>query len=202
MLEPPDLNAAFQRAGLIDVAYTIEDSPLGPLLLAGTAHGLLRLAYPTAGHDAVLNDIAARISPRVIAAPAQLDGVRRQLDEYFRGERSRFELALDRRLMRPGFFSQVLAATQTIPYGNVTSYRSVAEAAGSPRAYRAAGTALGANPLPVVIPCHRVLASGGALGGYTGGTERKTILLQLERANLSIVGISAANGSSEPGQTL
>jgi methylated-DNA-[protein]-cysteine S-methyltransferase len=183
MSGPPDLNAAFERAGLVDVAYTVEDSPLGPLLLAATPAGLLRLAYPTAGHDAVLVEIAARISPRVIRAPARLDETRRQLDQYFGGRRRGFELALDPGLMRPGFFSEVLRATREIPYGGVSSYRQVAEAAGSPRAYRAAGTALGRNPLPVVIPCHRVLASGGALGGYTGGTERKTALLDLEGAN-------------------
>jgi methylated-DNA-[protein]-cysteine S-methyltransferase len=178
---PPDLTAAFSAAGLIDVAYTVEDSPLGPLLLAASPQGLLRLAYPTADHDAVLADLAARISPRVIAAPARLDDTRRQLEAYFAGRRRHFDLALDRRLMRPGFFGQVLAATAQIPYGTVSSYRRVAEAAGSPRAFRAAGSALGANPLPVIIPCHRVLASGGGLGGYTGGTERKSLLLELER---------------------
>ncbi len=180
---PPDLTAAFTAAGLIDVAYTIADSPLGPLLLAASSRGLLRLAYPTAGHDAVLADLAARISPRVLAAPARLDETRRQLEAYFAGRRRQFDLALDRRLIRPGFSGQVLSATAAIPYGAVSSYQRVAEAAGSPRAFRAAGSALGANPLPVIIPCHRVLASGGALGGYTGGTERKTVLLELERAN-------------------
>ena len=178
---PPDLTDAFAAAGLLDVAYTVEDSPLGPLLLAGTRQGLLRVAYSTADHDRVLTDIAARVSPRVIAAADRLDETRRQLEQYFGGQRRGFDLALDRRMMRPGFFSAVLAATAQIPYGGVSSYRQVAEAAGSPRAFRAAGTALGANPLPVVIPCHRVLASGGGLGGYTGGLERKTVLLELER---------------------
>ncbi len=178
---PPDLTAAFTAAGLIDVAYTVEDSPLGRLLLAASPQGLLRLAYPTVDPDLVLADLARRISPRVIAAPSRLDETRRQLEAYFAGRRRHFDLALDRRLIRPGFFGQVLSATAKIPYGAISSYQAVAEAAGSPRAYRAAGSALGANPLPVVIPCHRVLASGGALGGYTGGTERKTLLLELER---------------------
>jgi methylated-DNA-[protein]-cysteine S-methyltransferase len=177
---PPDLTSAFAAAGLIDVAYTVEDSPLGPLLLAGTSRGLLRLAYASADHAAVLAAIAAAISPRVIAAPARLDRARRQLEEYFAGQRAGFDLALDRRLIGTGFSGQVLDATAQIPYGGTSSYRGVAEAAGSPRAFRAAGTALGANPLPVVIPCHRVLRSGGALGGYTGGSERKSLLLELE----------------------
>lgn len=180
MSTPPDLIPAFAAAGLIDVAYTVEDSPLGPLLLAGTSRGLLRVAYLSAGHDAVLADIATRISPRVIAAPAQLDEIRRQLEEYFAGRRREFTLALDHALMRPGFFARVLGATAQIPYGSISSYQRVAAAAGSPRGFRTAGTALGANPLPVIIPCHRVLASGGALGGYTGGTERKAALLRIE----------------------
>jgi methylated-DNA-[protein]-cysteine S-methyltransferase len=183
MSTPPDLTAAFERAGLVDVAYTIEDSPLGPLLLAASPGGLLRVAYSSAGPDTVLAEIATRISPRVIAAPARLDETRRQLEQYFAGERQRFDLALDRRLMRPGFFSRVLSATAQIPYGSVSSYKLVAETAGSPRAFRAAGTALGHNPLAVIIPCHRVLASSGDLGGYTGGTERKAVLLELERAS-------------------
>jgi methylated-DNA-[protein]-cysteine S-methyltransferase len=186
MSNPPDLVPAFTAAGLIDVAYSVEDSPLGPLLLAGTPRGLLRVAYASADHDFVLADISARISPRLIAAPAQLDGTRRQLDEYFGGQRTRFDVALDRRLIGPGFFGQVLRATAQIPYGATSTYRQVAEAAGSPRAFRAAGTALGVNPLAVVIPCHRVLRSGGALGGYTGGIERKALLLELESENASI----------------
>jgi methylated-DNA-[protein]-cysteine S-methyltransferase len=178
----PDLTSAFSVAGLIDVAYTVEDSPLGPLLLAGTRRGLLRLAYPEFAPDAVLADIAARISPRVISAPGRLDPVRRQLEQYFSGERRDFKVPLDRRLIRAGFSGRVLEATAQIPFGTVSSYAQVATAAGSPRAFRAAGSALGANPLPIVIPCHRVLAAGGALGGYTGGTERKTHLLTLEGA--------------------
>jgi methylated-DNA-[protein]-cysteine S-methyltransferase len=186
----PDLTAAFTAAGLVDVAYTIEASPLGPLLLAATPRGLLRVGYPDVDrdqppgrdrqHEQALAEIAARISPRVIAAPARLDPVRRQLEEFFAGRRRRFDLTLDRRLIRPGFFAEVLVATAAIPYGQTTSYTGVATAAGSPRAFRAAGTALGANPLPIVIPCHRVLPAGGGLGGYAGGAERKGRLLALE----------------------
>jgi methylated-DNA-[protein]-cysteine S-methyltransferase len=179
-LKLPDLTAAFDAAGLIDVAYAVEDSPVGPLLLANTARGLLRVAYANVDQDLALAEIAELISPRVIAAPARLDQTRRQLEEYFSGRRRAFDLALDRRLIRPGFFGQVLTATADIPYGHTSSYKGVATAAGSPRAFRAAGTALGANPLPVVIPCHRVLATGGSLGGYAGGAERKVVLLELE----------------------
>jgi methylated-DNA-[protein]-cysteine S-methyltransferase len=176
----PDLTAAFAAAGLIDVAYTVVDSPLGPLLLAATPRGLLRVGYPDLDHDRALAEIAARISPRVIAAPARLDPVRRQLQEFFAGHRRHFDLTLDRRLIRPGFFGQVLVATAAIPYGATSTYAGVAATAGRPRAFRAAGSALGANPLPIVIPCHRVLPAGGGLGGYAGGAERKGRLLALE----------------------
>jgi methylated-DNA-[protein]-cysteine S-methyltransferase len=177
---PPDLTAAFAAARLIDVAYTVEDSPLGPLLLAGTDRGLLRLAYPNVAADVALAEIAARISPRIIAAPRRLDATRRQLEAYFDGRLQSFDLPLDRRLIRPGFFGQVLAATGRIPYGETISYAGVAAVAGRPRAFRAAGSALGANPLPVIIPCHRVLATGGGLGGYAGGVAAKLVLLKLE----------------------
>jgi methylated-DNA-[protein]-cysteine S-methyltransferase len=179
---PPDLTAGFARAGLIDVAYAFEDSPLGRLLIASSSQGLLRLAYAEVDPDRVLADLAVRISPRIIAAPGRLDPVRRQLKEYFTGRRRDFDLALDRRLIRPGFSGRVLDATAQIASGAVSSYRGVAGAAGSPGAFRAAGSALGANPLPIIIPCHRVLASGGGLGGYTGGPDRKAQLLELEGA--------------------
>lgn len=178
----PDIMPAAARAGLLDVAYATEDSPLGPLLLALTRRGLVRISYlDDIDRDAgdALNALAREISPRVLAAPRRLDPVRRELDEFFSGRRRSFDLALDRRLIH-GFAQRVLAATAAIPYGSVSSYRAVAEAAGSPRAYRAAGTALGSNPLPIVIPCHRVLHSGGGLGGYAGGVERKRILLAIE----------------------
>ena len=148
-------------------------------MLAATERGLVRVAYPDNSFDAVLENLAAKISPRVLEAPARLDGARRELDEYFDGRRREFDLPLDWALAR-GFGLRVLEATARIGFGSVSTYREVAESAGSPRAVRAAGNALGANPMPVVVPCHRVLRSGGGLGGYTGGLEKKEFLLQLE----------------------
>jgi methylated-DNA-[protein]-cysteine S-methyltransferase len=178
---PPALAEAAAAAGLLDVAYATEDSPLGRLLLASTPAGLVRLAYiDFEAEDAVLEDVASRISPRVLAAPGRLDEPRRELDQYFAGRRREFELELDWRLMR-GFAKRVLQATAEIPYGSVSSYREVATVAGSPRGSRAAGNALGSNPLPIVVPCHRVLHSGGGLGGYTGGVDRKRTLLAIEQ---------------------
>jgi methylated-DNA-[protein]-cysteine S-methyltransferase len=175
----PDLSQAAARAGLLDVAYAAVDSPVGQLLLAKTPHGLVRLAYLDGAEEAVLEDLAARISPRVLEAPRALDQSRRELDEYFAGRRRRFSIPLDWRLAG-GFARRVLKATAKIPYGSVSSYKLVAGAAGSPRASRAAGNALGTNPLPIIVPCHRVLHSGGGLGGYTGGVERKKLLLSVE----------------------
>lgn len=165
--------------GLLDVAYGTYDSPLGPLTIFVTPRGLARLSYPGEPVDAQLDQLAAVISPRVMAAPQRTDEVRRQLDAYFGGTRRDFELAIDWRLLR-GFRADVLRATARIPFGAVSSYRAIATAAGSPNAYRAAGTALGANPLPIVVPCHRVLHAGGGLGGYAGGLDRKRFLLRLE----------------------
>jgi methylated-DNA-[protein]-cysteine S-methyltransferase len=167
---------------MIDVAYATLDSPVGRLLLATTPRGLVRVAYLDAGNeDAVLTQLAARISPRVLAAPRKLDASRRELDQYFSHGRRHFELALDWTLTR-GFGRRVLQATAKIPYGSVSTYKQVATHAGSPNGFRAAGNALGANPLPIVVPCHRVLHSGGGLGGYTGGLERKRQLLGVEGA--------------------
>lgn len=178
----PDLTARAAEAGLLDVAYVIEDSPVGQLLLAVTKRGLVRIAYLDGGErtDEVLEDLADHISPRVLAAPARLDEARRELEEFFAGRRRQFELPLDWRLIRPGFGRRVLQATSRIPYGSVSSYKLVAGEAGSPRAYRAAGTALSGNPIPIVVPCHRVLHSGGGIGGYTGGLDRKRTLLAME----------------------
>jgi methylated-DNA-[protein]-cysteine S-methyltransferase len=179
--DPPQLTDAAAAAGLLDVAYATADSPLGPLLLAATPTGLVRIAYlDFERDDAVLAEIAARVSPRVLVAPRKLDGARRELEQYFAGGRHAFELPLDWRLSK-GFGRRVLEATAAIPYGSVSSYREVATAAGSPRGSRAAGNALGANPLPIVVPCHRVLYTGGGLGGYTGGLDRKRTLLAIER---------------------
>jgi methylated-DNA-[protein]-cysteine S-methyltransferase len=180
---PADGLAAFSeralREGLVDVGYGFVDSPLGELTVAATPRGLLRVAYPSKDPDLVLEQLAERVSPRLIEAPAFIDGVRRELDEYFEGRRTRFEVPIDWRLTR-GFVRGVLRATAKIPFGELSTYRDVATKAGSPRAVRAAGNALGANPMPVVVPCHRVVRTGGGLGGYTGGVERKEYLLGLE----------------------
>jgi methylated-DNA-[protein]-cysteine S-methyltransferase len=179
---PPDLDRAAAAAGLLDVAYATLDSPVGRLLVAVTPRGLVRIAYiDGADEDAVLDELSTRVSPRVLAAPRRLDEPRRELDQYFEGRRHQFELGVDWRLTH-GFGRRVLQATAKIPYGAVSTYRQVAAGAGSPRGYRAAGNALGANPLPIVVPCHRVLHSGGGLGGYTGGLERKRLLLSVEGA--------------------
>jgi len=151
------------------------------LLLAATRRGLVRLAFPEESLDGMLEALAQRVSPRIVEARAPLDEVRRELEEYFEGRRRGFEVALDWTLVAP-FARRVLRATSRIPYGGVLSYAEVAADAGSPRGFRAAGNALGANPIPIVVPCHRVLRSGGALGGYGGGLERKRFLLQLEGA--------------------
>jgi len=178
--EGPTIAERAAEEGLLDVAYTSVDSPLGPLVVAATQKGLVRVSYTEfRGEDEVLEEIARRVSPRVLEAPARLDGVRRELDEYFDGRRERFETPVDWSHLA-GFTREVLRATAAIPFGDVSTYAGVAEAAGSPRAVRAAGNALGANPMPVVVPCHRVLRTGGALGGYTGGLERKEFLLRLE----------------------
>lgn len=178
----PDLTGPAADAGLLDVAYATLDSPVGKLLLAATGRGLVRLAYvDSEDEERVLEELASGVSPRVLAAPRRLDEPRRELDEYFSGARRQFELPLDWRLTQ-GFGRRVLKATARIPYGSVSSYKQVATAAGSPRGSRAAGNALGTNPLPIVVPCHRVLHSGGGIGGYTGGLERKRLLLGVEGA--------------------
>ncbi len=180
--EPPDITDALMRSGLIDVSYVIEDSPVGRLLLAATDHGLVRVHY-LIGEDAVdraIEGLAAKVSPRVVRAPLRLDGPRRELEEFFAGRRREFEIALDPRLIRPGFTRRVLEQTARIPFGTTVSYRTVASLAGNERAFRAAGSALGSNPLPIVVPCHRVLHSGGGLGGYTGGLDIKRRLLAIE----------------------
>ena len=173
------LTDAAGREGLIDVAYSWVDSPLGRLLVARTDKGLARISYVGEHEDLILEDLAARISPRVLEAPARVDDVRRELDEYFDGRRRGFDVPLDWSLTS-GFGRRVLKATARIPFGKASSYQRVAAAAGSPGGSRAAGNALGANPIPIVVPCHRVLRTGGALGGYTGGLDKKTWLLTLE----------------------
>ena len=188
----PDVGGRAARDGLLDVAYATEDTPLGRLLLAATPRGLVRVAYlDDDGADArrldgdadqVLAALAQRISPRILEAPERLDGVRRELDEFFAGSRRAFDAPLDWRLTGAGFARRVLHATARIPFGSVCSYKQIAAAAGSPRASRAAGNALGSNPMPIVVPCHRILHSDGGLGGYTGGLDRKRALLSIEGA--------------------
>jgi methylated-DNA-[protein]-cysteine S-methyltransferase len=183
-----DVDAAVRRAteraaaeGAVDITYAEVDSPLGPLVAARTDHGLVRLAYEdfNGGLDVVLGDLAERISPRIVEGPSKLDDLRRQLDEYFAGSRRSFDLPIDWALSH-GFTQRILQAIWAIPFGETSNYRDVAAAAGNVKATRAAGNACGANPIPIVVPCHRVLRTGGGLGGYTGGVEKKETLLTLE----------------------
>ena len=178
--DAPDFDV--DRAGdLVDVAYSGVDTPFGRYVVAATPRGLVRLAFASDDEDAVLDDLSRRISPRLLHAPAKLDPVRRELDEYFEGKRRNFETSLDWTLVR-GFNLKVLRATARIPYGAVSTYKDMARSAGSPAAARAAGNALHNNPIPIVVPCHRVLHSGGGMGGYGGGLEMKERLLKLEGA--------------------
>jgi methylated-DNA-[protein]-cysteine S-methyltransferase len=178
-----DHATAIARAeGLADISYSIEPSPVGDLVVAVTPRGLIRIAYGAEERsDSVLEELAQRVSPRVLEAPAALDEVRRELDEYFDGKRTSFDVPVDWRL-HDGFSRRVLRATYRIPYGKLLTYAEVAAKAGSPRGSRAAGNALGSNRIPIVVPCHRVVRTGGALGGYTGGMERKRYLLGIEGA--------------------
>jgi methylated-DNA-[protein]-cysteine S-methyltransferase len=173
------LTARADEEGLLDVAYATMDSPFGPLLLATTRRGLVRVGLPNQDADQLLGDLADRVSPRVLEAPAQLDQARRELGLYFEGKLTEFDLALDWQLSRD-FRRRVLRAIARIPYGQTRSYTEMARRAGNERAVRAAGTACGSNPLPLVVPCHRVLRTGGALGGYGGGLPMKESLLRLE----------------------
>jgi len=175
------LATAAQRDGVLDVAYRTIDSPVGPLLLAATELGLIRVAYACEDHDAVLQVLADRISPRILSAPVRLEAAARELGEYFAGRRRQFDLPLDLRLSA-GFRRTVLTHLPEIGYGHTASYAAVAQLAGSPRAIRAVGTACATNPLPVVVPCHRVVRSDGSMGGYLGGPDAKRTLLSLEAA--------------------
>ncbi|MCP9490202.1 MAG: methylated-DNA--[protein]-cysteine S-methyltransferase [Solirubrobacteraceae bacterium MAG38_C4-C5] len=177
-----ELAARAEAEDLVDVAFERHDSPLGPILLGATPEGLVRVGLPSEDEDAVLDELARRVSARVLFAPRDaVTRARRQLDEYFGGWRRAFDVELDWRLTA-GFRREVLRATAQIPYGQTASYRQVATQAGSPAAVRAAGTALATNPLPILVPCHRVLRSDGALGSYRGGPEAKAQLLCLEGA--------------------
>ncbi len=172
---------AAQREGVLDVTYRTIDSPVGTLLLAATELGLVRVAYESENHDAVLQHLGEQISPRILEAPARLGAISRELDEYFAGRLQTFTAPLDRRLSS-GFRRTVLERLTDIAYGHTASYAAVAELAGNPRAVRAVGTACATNPLPVVVPCHRVLRADGTLGGYLGGSDAKRTLLALESA--------------------
>jgi methylated-DNA-[protein]-cysteine S-methyltransferase len=165
-----------------DVAYAVVDTPLGQVVAANSRRGLACLSYADfhGGVDGVLEALSAGLSPRILEAPARLDEVRRELDEYFEGRRRGFDVAIDLSLVRTPFSKRLLQATARIPFGETRTYRDMATAAGNPLAVRAAGNALGHNPIPIVVPCHRVLRSGGAIGGYTGGLDRKVKLLATE----------------------
>ena len=174
------LAVAAERAGLLDIAYRTVDSPVGTLLIAATPVGLVRVAFSNEGHDSVLQGLSDRISPRLLHAPARLDIVASQLDEYFAGKRHSFEVPLDWQLSK-GFRRVVLEHLATdIGYGSTTSYGTLAQLAGSPKAVRAVGTTCATNPIPVVVPCHRVVRSDGTMGNYRGGPAAKRALLDLE----------------------
>lgn len=172
---------AAQASGLLDVAYHFTGSPFGPLLVAVTPRGVVTIAYPGDDVEAELDRLARVVSPRVLQSARVTDEARRELDEYFSGRRREFAVSVDLRLVR-GFNRLVLEQTARIPYGDTSSYREVARRAGSPRGMRAAGNALASNPVPIVVPCHRVIHSNGGLGGYTSGLDRKVALLRLEGA--------------------
>lgn len=173
------LREAAVAEGLVDVAYALVDSPSGKLLLAATDLGLVRVGLPNQDSEELLADLADRVSPRVLEAPARLDGARRELDLYFQGKLREFDLPLDWQLSS-GFRQRVLRGIDAIPYGETRTYTEMARAAGNERAVRAAGSACGSNPIPIIVPCHRVLRTGGALGGYGGGLPMKEQLLELE----------------------
>lgn len=174
------LEEAARRDGVLDLAYSTVDTPVGVLLLVRSEHGLVRVAYDVEDHDRVLQDLSETLSPRVLRAPGQLSEATRQVEEYFGHRRTEFDLPLDFSLSR-GFRQDVQRHLVDISYGRTRSYTEVAALVGRPRAVRAVGSACATNPLPVVVPCHRVLRSDGSLGGYIGGLAAKTALLELER---------------------
>jgi methylated-DNA-[protein]-cysteine S-methyltransferase len=185
------LVAAAEQGGVLDVAYRTVDTPVGQLLLAATERGLVRVAYAREGTDPVLERLAQEVSPRILRVPGRLDAPARQLDEYFAGRRTGFDFPLDLRLSR-GFRRAVLAYLPGIPYGGTVSYTEAAAALGRPRAVRAVAGACAANPLPVVVPCHRVIRSDGSLAGYIGGLSAKRLLLALEAGHEVVPGDGAA----------
>ncbi|MBK6887922.1 MAG: methylated-DNA--[protein]-cysteine S-methyltransferase [Tetrasphaera sp.] len=176
------LAAAAHGAEILDIAYRIIDSPIGSLLLARTPRGLVRVAFEP-DHEAALVTLATVVSPRILLSPKDLDDAARQIEGYFGGRRRTFTLDLDRALSH-GFRGAVQALLPTIPYGLTTSYGALAARAGNPRAVRAVGSACATNPLPIVVPCHRVLRADGSLGGYAGGSPAKAALLTLEATHV------------------
>jgi methylated-DNA-[protein]-cysteine S-methyltransferase len=175
------LAAAAEADDLLDVSYRTVESPLGALLVAATARGLVRVAFESEDHDAVLAKLAVTVSPRILESSRRTDAVARELDEYFTGRRRSFDVAVDLQLVE-GFRRAVISHLPAIAYGSTESYAEVAAAAGSPKAVRAVGTACAHNPVPIVVPCHRVVRSDGSLGQYLGGAEAKATLLALEGA--------------------
>ncbi|WP_087508276.1 methylated-DNA--[protein]-cysteine S-methyltransferase [Cellulomonas iranensis] len=182
-----DLVERAARDGLLDVAYRVVDSPVGSLLVAAGERGVLRVAFDVQGHDAALQELAARVSPRVLAGGRRLDPVLRELDEYFAGRRRTFDVPVDLRLLT-GFRREVVLSLPDVPYGATASYAQVAAATGRPAAVRAVGTACARNPVPLLLPCHRVVRSDGTPGRYAGGDAAKTTLLALERASAGLDG--------------
>ncbi len=170
------------KEGLVDIAYATLDTPLGTAMVAATDRGLVRVMLPNDSVDETLERLAADLSPRLLELPSRVDRERRELDEYFGGRRQEFELSLDWRLTTTDFYRRVLRATAKLPFGATATYAEMAAEAGNPRAYRAAGSALGHNPIPIVVPCHRVLRAGGDIGQYGGGPEMKEWLLRFEGA--------------------
>jgi methylated-DNA-[protein]-cysteine S-methyltransferase len=171
-----------ERDGLIDVAYAEIDSPFGEVLIARTDRGVVRVALPNRSRDDVFEEIATVVSPRILESPKRLEEERRELEEYFEGRRQHFDVPVDWSLVEPGFRSRALHAIARIPYGKTKTYTEIAKAAGNARAFRAAGTACGYNRIPLIVPCHRVVQSGGGIGNYGGGPEMKRALLDLEGA--------------------
>jgi methylated-DNA-[protein]-cysteine S-methyltransferase len=168
--------------GLLDIAYASLDTPLGVATVAATERGLVRVMLPNEDRESSLDRLAREVSPRILEAPGRVDSARRELDEYFAGRRRAFDLDVDMRLVHAGFYRQVLQALRRVRFGETLTYGEIAARAGNPRAHRAAGTAVGSNPLPIVVPCHRVVRAGGEIGNYGGGPEMKRFLLDLEGA--------------------
>jgi methylated-DNA-[protein]-cysteine S-methyltransferase len=186
--DPADAAAAaarFSASAPADVHYALVDTPVGTLVAAATPRGLVTLSYTDiyGGSDGVLDWVATKLSPRMLEAPARLDDVRRELDEYFEGRRRTFDLPIDWALAS-AWGRKILKATAAIPFGEVSTYGAVAAKAGNPKASRAAGRALNTNPIPIVVPCHRVVGASGKLVGYAGGLDRKVTLLEIEGIEL------------------